>query len=117
MHMHMPVPFGFSGEDFIGSIELLVDEVKSLRDTNGARDDCKELCRELKYLKNGLECTKALSLDPTQPVQLLAVKAAVHDCLLCLDDFVQRNARFSSLGSPSSSQWTAAGLKTRWRVR
>lgn len=100
----MPIPFGFSGEDFIGSIELLVDAVKSLRYINGARDDCKELCRELKHLKNGLECTKTLSLDPTNPVQLSAVKAAVHDCLLCLDDFTQRNARFSSLGSASASQ-------------
>ena len=112
----MPVPFGFSVGDFIGSVELLIDAVKSVRDTNGARDDYKELFRELKHLKIALECIKTLSLDPAQPVQLSAVGAAVHDCLLCLDDFIQRNVKFSSLSSTSPSQWTSAGLKNRWRM-
>lgn len=85
----MPVPFGFSVGDFINGIELLLDAVESLHDTNGAQDDYKELGRELKHLRNGLEGIKALSLDPTQPVQSSAAKAAAHDCLLCLDKFIQ----------------------------
>ncbi|CAF9934941.1 MAG: hypothetical protein ALECFALPRED_006188 [Alectoria fallacina] len=112
----MPVPFGFSIGDFINGIELLLDAVKSLHDTNGAQDDYKELGRELKHLRNGFEGIKALSLDPAQPVQSSAANAAVHDCLSCLDGFIPRNAKFSSLGSTPASQWTVAGLKNRWRM-
>lgn len=112
----MPVPFGFSVGDLISGIELLIDAIKSLRDTNGAQDDYRELGRELKHLRNGLECIEALSLGPTPPIQLSAAKAAVHDCLLCLDSFIQRNAKFSSLGSTPGSHWTAVCLKKRWRM-
>ncbi|CAD6571375.1 MAG: hypothetical protein ASARMPRED_004482 [Alectoria sarmentosa] len=112
----MPVPFGFSVGDFISGIDLLLDAVKSLHDTNGAQDDYKELGRELKHLRNGLEGIKGLSVDPTQSVQFSTTEAAVHDCLLCLDGFIQRNAKFSSLGSTPASQWTAVGLKNRWRM-
>ena len=112
----MPVPFGFSVGDFIGSIGLLIDAFKSLRDTYGAQDDYKELDRELKHLRNGLECIEALSLDSTQPAHFTAAKAAVDDCLLCLDSFIQRNTKFASLGSTNASQWTAVGLKRRWRM-
>lgn len=112
----MPVPFGFSVGDFISGVELLIDAIKSLRDTNGAQDDYRELGRVLKHLRNGLECIEALSLDPTQPVQFSAAKAAVHDCLLCLDDFIQRNAKFSGLGSTPASHWTVVGFKDRWRM-
>lgn len=111
----MPVPFGFSVGDFIGSIELLVDAVKSLRD-NGAQDDYKKLSRELKHLRTGLECIEALSLEHNQPVQFSAAKAAVDDCFLCLDGFIQRNAKFSSLGSIPASRRTAVGFKDRWRM-
>ena len=58
--MLMPVPFGFSVGDFIGSIGLLIDAVKSLRKTCGTQDDYKELGRELKHLRDGLECMWAL---------------------------------------------------------
>ena len=112
----MPVPFGFSVGDFIGSIKLLVDAVKSLRDTNGAQDDYKELIRELKHLRTGLECIEALSLDQNQPVQFSAAKAAMDDCFLCLDGFIQRNVKFSSLGSIPASRRTAVGFKDRWRM-
>ena len=112
----MPVPLGFSVGDFIGSIGLLIDAVKSLRKTCGAQDDYKELGRELKHLRNGLECIEGLSLDPSHPTQFSAAKSAVHDCLLCPDNFIQRNTKFSSLGSTNASQWTVAGLKNRWRM-
>ena len=51
----MPVPFGFSVGDFVSGIELLLDAIKSLRDSNGSRDDYKELTRELEHLKTGLK--------------------------------------------------------------
>lgn len=54
----MPVPFGFSVGDFVSGIELLLDGIKSLRDTNGARDDYRELIRELEHLKMGLKALK-----------------------------------------------------------
>lgn len=60
----MQVPFAFSVGHFISGIELLLDAIKSLRDTNGAQDDYKELGRELKHLRNGLECIEALSSRP-----------------------------------------------------
>ena len=37
------VPFGFSVGDFIASINLLIDAVHSLSDTNGAQADYEEL--------------------------------------------------------------------------
>ena len=114
--MAMPVPFGFSVGDFVSSIKLLLDGIKSLRDTNGARDDYRELVRELKHLKTGLISVEALYIDSTQPIQCSAAKAVVDNGLLYIDDFIQRNARFSSLDSIPASRWTIAGLKDRWRM-
>lgn len=55
------------------------------------------LGRKSKHLRNGLEYIEALSLDPPQLVHFSAAKAAVHDCLQLLDDFILRNAKFLSL--------------------
>ena len=112
----MPVPFGFSVGDFVGGIELLLDGIKSLRDTNGARDDYRELVRELEHLKNGLRSVEALYIDSTQPIQCSPAKDMVDDCLMRIDDFIQQNARFSNLDSTPASRWTVAGLKDRWRM-
>ena len=112
----MPVPFGYSVGDFIGGIELLLDGIKSLRDTNGARDDYRELIRELEHLKIGLGSVEALYIDSTQPVQYSAAKAMVDDCLMCIDNFIQQNARFSSLDSTPASRRTVTGIKDRWRM-
>ena len=112
----MPVPFGFSVGDFVSGIELLLDGIKSLRDTNGARDDYRELIRELEHLKNGLKSVEALYIDSTQPIQCSAAKAMVDDCLMRIDDFIQQNARFSSLDATPAGRWTVAGLKDRWRM-
>ena len=114
--MLMPVPFVFFVGHSISGIELLLDAIKSLRDTNRAQDDYIELGRDLKHLKSGLECIEAPSLDHTQAVQLSVAKAAVRDYFLCLDSFIQRNAKFSCLGSRPASQWTTVSLKNRWRM-
>lgn len=40
----------------------------------------------------------------------------VDDCLMRIDDFIQQNAKFSSLDSIPASRLTVAGLKDRWRM-
>ena len=107
----MPVPFGVSVGDFIAGIELLIEGVKSLSDTNGAQADYKKLWCELNNLKKGLECIQSLSLDPTQPAQVSAVNSAVNDCLSCVDAFVNRNSKYSALNSTPAKIWSLAGLK------
>ena len=42
----MPIIFGPTTGDFIGSVELLVDVDKTLHATNGARGDCKKQDRD-----------------------------------------------------------------------
>lgn len=96
----MLVPFDFSLGDIVSGIELLIDAVSSIRDANGAQDDYKWAGSKSKQLRNGLEYIEALSLDPPQLVHFSAAKAAVHDCLQWLDDFILQNAKFLKSISP-----------------
>ncbi|KAM0801690.1 hypothetical protein BDR22DRAFT_156623 [Usnea florida] len=109
------IPFGFSVGDFIAGINLLIDAIHSLSDTNGAQADYEGLGRQLSNLKNGFECIESLDLDATQIAQVSAVDTALSDCRLCIDDFTRRNSRFKSLETPSGEQWTLAALKRQGR--
>lgn len=117
----MPVPvFGFSLGDFIAGIGLLIDIFQSLNSTNGAPADYKELQRELKHLKNGLQGVASLSPDLSQAPQASIVSSdiasAVNDCLLCVDGFMQKNKKYSELGSTPAKRWSSAGFKNSWRM-
>ena len=109
------VPFGFSVGDFIAGINLLIDAVNSLSDTNGAQADYEELGRQLKNLRKGFECIQGLSLDSTQSAQVSAVDTAINDCRLCVDGFVKRNSKFKSLEATSGTLWSLAALKRQGR--
>ena len=109
------VPFGFSVGDFIAGINLLIDAIHSLNDTNGAQADYEELGRQLRNLKNGFECIEGLNLDTMQVAQVSAVDTALSDCRLCIDAFIKRNSRFKSLETPSGEKWTLAALKRQGR--
>ena len=113
--MILMVPFGFSVGDFIAGINLLIDAIHSLNDTNGAQADYEGLGRQLNNLKSGFECIESLDLDATQIAQVSAVDTALSDCRLCIDDFTKRNSRFKSLETPSGEQWTLAALKRQGR--
>ena len=115
-HILMPVPFGVSVGDFIVGIEVLIDAIKSLSDTHGAQADYKELFRELNSLKTALGCIQNLSLDPSQPTQASAVNAAIDDCILCVDTFVKRNSKYSSLDSKQGKAWSLDGLNSCRRM-
>ena len=117
----MPVPlFGFSLGDFIAVIGLLIDGFQSLNSTNGALADYKRLRRELKNLKNGLQGVRNLSpdlsQDPQASVVSSAVASAVNDCLFCVDGFLQKNKKYSELGSTPADRWSSAGFKNSWRM-
>lgn len=105
------VPFGFSVGDFIAGVNLLIDAVHSLSDTNGAQADYEELGRQLKNLRKGFECIEGLHLDGRQSAQASAVGSALNDCRLCIDGFVKRNSKFKSLEATSEKQWSLAALK------
>lgn len=109
------VPFGFSVGDLIAGINVLIDAVHSLSDTNGAQADYQELGRQLKNLRNGFECIEGLKLDATQSAQASAVNTALNDCRLCVDDFVKRNGKFRCLEEISDNQWSLAALKRQGR--
>lgn len=105
------VPFGFSVSDFIAGVNFLIDAVHSLSDTNGAQADYKELERELQSLNSGLDSIKAFSLDSAQTTEVSAVIAAIDNCRLCVEGFVQRNSKFKSLKSTHGKKWSLATLK------
>ena len=109
------VSFGFSVGDFVAGINLLIDVVQSLNDTNGAQADYEELGRQLKNLRKAFECIEGLSLHATQTVQASAVEAALNDCRLCVDSFVRRNSKFKSLEATSGKNWSLAALKRQGR--
>lgn len=108
----MLVPFRFSIGDFIANLNL-IDAVKSLIGTHGAKASHQELQRELTSLKNALDGVKALSLDQTQAFQISAVDDAVHGCRVHIEDFVQRNSKFKSLDSTPAKLWSLAEFKNR----
>ena len=117
----MPVPlFGFSLGDFIAGIGLLIDIFQSLNCTSGAPADYRELCRELVNLKNGLQGICSLPPDTSQAPQASvvssAIDSAVNDCLFCVDGFMQKNKKYSELGSTPVNRWSSAGFKTSWRM-
>ena len=117
----MPAPiFGFSVGDFIAGIGLLIDIFQSLNNTNGASADYKELQRELKNLKNGLQGVASLSPDPSQAPQASivssAIASAVNDCLSCVDGFLKKNKKYSGLGSTPVKRWSSAGFENSWRM-
>lgn len=109
------VPFGFSVGDFIAGINILIDAVHGLSETNGARADYEELGRQLKNLRKGIECIEGLNLDDTQLAQASAVNTALDDCRLCVDSFVKRNGNFKSLEDQPGKQWSLAALKRQGR--
>ena len=109
------VPFGLSVGDFIAGINLLIDAIHSLSDTNGAQADYEGLGRQLSNLKNGFECIEGLNLDDTQIAQVSAVVTVLSDCRLCIDDFTKRNSKFKSLEIPCEGKWTLAALKRQGR--
>lgn len=109
------VPFGFSVGDFIAGINLLIDAVHSLSDTNGAQADYEDLGRQLKNLRKGFECIQGLNLDSTHSALASAVDSALNDCRLCVDRFVKRNSKFKSLEAASGLQWSLAALKRQGR--
>ena len=93
------VPFGFSVGDFIADINLLIDAVHSLSDTNGAHANYEDLGRQLTSLRKGFEYIQGLKLDATQSAQASAVHTALNHCRLCVDGFVKRNKQIQELGS------------------
>ena len=99
----MPVTFGFSVADFLGSIDLLVDAVKSLRNTNGARYEYKELSRELKHLKHGLECIQIAlwTLHNRSSSQLLMLHSMTASCVLMIlfSEMPDSKSRLTSLSN------------------
>lgn len=109
------VPFGFSVGDFIAGLNLLIDAVHSLSDTDGAQADYSELGRQLKSLRKGFECIQGLNIHVTQSAQASAVDTALNDCRLCLDRFVKRNSKFKSLEATSGTQWSLAALERQGR--
>ena len=101
-------------------IGLLIDVFQSLNSTNGAPADYKRLQCELKNLKNGLQGVCNLSSDLVQDPQASfvssAIASAVKDCLFCVDGFLQKNKRYSELGSTPADRWSSAGFKNSWRM-
>ncbi len=111
----MPVALGFAVGDFIAGINFLIDAVRSLNDTYGARADYQELGRELSNLTNALNGIQSLSLDPVQTNQIAAVNAAVNECRLCVDKFVRRNSKFKSMESITGKRWSPETFQQRAR--
>ena len=109
------IPFGVSVGDFFAGINLLIDAVHSLGETNGAQADYEELGRQLQNLKKGFECIQGLNLDATQLVEASAVDKALNDCRLCMDTFARRNSKFKSLEALCGEKWSLATLKRQGR--
>ena len=111
----MPTQFRFSVGDFFNRIEFLIDIMQNLSDANGARPMYQELARELQNLQKSLECLQILHLQSTNPAQLSDVNNAVDSCRLCVENFAQKNSKFSSLYAKPAKKWTLKTFQSQLR--
>ncbi|OBT45081.1 hypothetical protein VE00_05174 [Pseudogymnoascus sp. WSF 3629] len=118
----MAVPFGFSVGDIIAGIGVIKNSIQAFSDTRGATKDHKLLCDTLTRLCASLEAVRGLDIDPVHDVrQMEAIRQAVDQCQMCIDDFVCRITKYKII-QPSiqllswESRVKAAAKKIQWAL-
>jgi hypothetical protein len=118
----MAAPFGFSVGDIIAGIGVIKNSIQAFSDTRGATKDHKLLCDTLTRLCASLEAVRGVDIDPVHDVrQMEAIRQAVDQCQMCIDDFVCRITKYKII-QPSiqplswESRVKAAAKKIQWAL-
>jgi hypothetical protein len=112
--------FGFSVGDFIASVKLVKDLIKSLNDTAGARPAYRRLISDLFHLEDALTNVRNLDVQPAQAAQKIALEQVASQCHESIETFLSRNAKFqATLGVQAlstASRWRTNLHKIQWAL-
>lgn len=110
----MAVPFGFSIGDFIAGINLILTSINAVRDGNGSCAQFQAVASELESLKSGLSAINDLGLEQTAYQEHSALQEAAGSCQSCIEDFVEKVAKYQKWLQPGREGWKASVRKIQW---
>jgi len=118
----MGVPFGFSVGDIIAGIGVIKTSIDAFSSTRGASKEYKLLADTLTKLCESLELIREIEVDPVRDAtQSEAIRRAAEQCQCCIDDFLNRIAKYKSIQlSGQTNDWSqklrGAARKIQWAL-